>query len=298
MVRAQPVPRVQVTTITTAELSEAERSEALAFLGERPLHTVFMAGLIRDNGLVSPHNRGTFYGCRDTRGRLEGIALIGHATLIEARTQRAVSEFARVAQTHTRTHMIMGEQSGIEQFWNAYADDGQQMNRICRELLLELLDSGEPANEVEGLRPATPADLDLIAPVHAAMAEAEGGVNPLHSDPVGFLARCLRRIEKGRVWVVVEDGRLLFKADVQSETPDVIYLEGVWVAPDMRGTELGRRCMNHLANDFLTRSAAVCVLVNEENSRAQSFYRKCGFRLCSIYETIFLRREMGASTSF
>src|SRR6266851_1145487 len=85
------LPQANVT-VSLIELTEEERNEVLAFLAERPVHTVCIAGFIRDNGLVSPFNRGTFYGCRNSDGRLEGVALIGHATLIEARTARAMAE--------------------------------------------------------------------------------------------------------------------------------------------------------------------------------------------------------------
>ena len=229
------------------ELTEADRAEVLALLAERPVHTVGMAGLIRDNGLVSEHNRGTFYGCRNSEGRLEGVALVGHHTLVEARTRRALAEFALAAQACARTHVIMGEVEAVEEFWNGYADEGREMRRVCREVLFELR---RPAlaglNHLMeeaggGLRLATAEDVDLIAPVHAALAEAESGVNPLDADPAGFVGRCLRRIAQGRTWVVVSGERLVFKADVQADTPEVVYLEGVYVHPAERGTTLGRR---------------------------------------------------------
>ena len=78
-------------------LCQGEETEVLDFLSARPLHTVYMAGFILDNGLVSPLNRGTFYGYRDHTGRLRGVALIGHATLIEARIDAALAAFARAA---------------------------------------------------------------------------------------------------------------------------------------------------------------------------------------------------------
>jgi len=278
--------------VTTYALGEGEREEVLAFLAERPMHTVCMAGLIRDNGVESAHNRGTFYGCRNTSGRLEGVALVGHATLLDARTRRAYREFALAAQVSTRTHVIMGESDAVEEFRGHYADAGQRMRRACRELLFELRRPIEDVCEIAGMRPATPADLDLVAPVHAGLAEAESGVNPLDVDPEGFRARCLRRIEQGRVWVVVsEDGRLLFKADVQAETPEVIYLEGVYVHPAERGSDTGRRCLKQLSRELLLRVRRVCLLVNEENERAHSFYRMCGFRLRGVYDTIFLRLD-------
>lgn len=284
------LPSVELT-VEVEELKDKDCKEVLTFLAERPVHTVCMAGFIRDNGLVSPHNRGTFYACRNSDGRLEGVALIGHATLIEARTPRAIREFALIAQTHPRTHVIMGERSEVEQFWNHYADEGQEMRAACRELLFEVRRAMQTRDAIDGLRRAELDDLDLIAPVHAAMAEEESGVNPLEVDPEGFRARCARRIQMGRVWVLVENGRLMFKADVQSDTPEVIYLEGVWVNPAARGTGLGRKCMRQLCRELLARTRAVCVLANEDNERAHTFYRMCNFKLRSVYDTIFLQKN-------
>jgi len=278
-------------TLTVTELTETETNEVVAFLSERPIHTVIMLGMIRDNGLISEHNRGTFYGCRNSEGRLEGVALIGHATLIETRTRGAIGEFAIIAQIHNHLHLFMAEQEKAEIFWNSYADDGQPMRLACRELLFELKGALETRGSVEGLRLATLDDLHLIAPVHAAMAEAESGINPLETDREGFLARCSRRINKNRVWVVVKDNELLFKTDVQAETPELIYLEGVYVCPSERGTGLGRRCLTELTAELLTRTHSICVLVNEENEKAQAFYRMCGFRCVSRYDTIFLKED-------
>ncbi len=277
-------------TLTVSELTESETSEVVGFLAERPIHTVIMMGLIRDNGLVSENNRGIFYGCRNSKGRLEGVALIGHATLIETRTRGAIQEFALTAQIHNHLHMFMAEQEKAETFWNAYADDGQPMRRVCRELLFELKSSIEVPGKAEDLRLATLDDLHLIAPVHAAMAEDESGINPLKTDREGFLARCSRRISQNRVWVVVKDNQLVFKADIQAETSELIYLEGVYVNPAERGTGLARRCLNTLCADLLTRTRSICALVNEENEKAQAFYRMCGFKCVSSYDTIFLKK--------
>ena len=277
--------------LSVCELDETVTCEVLAFLAERPIHTVCMTGMIRDNGLVSEHNRGVFYGCRNSEGRLEGVALVGHATLIDARTRGAVREFAMTAQLHNRLHMIMAEQERVEEFWNFYADAGQPMRRACRELLFELRSAVETPHKVEGLRQATLDDLELVAPVHAALAEEESGVNPLERDPEGFLSRCARRISKGRVWVIVRDGRLIFKAHVQADTPEVDYLEGVYVAPEHSGTGLARRCLSQLCEEILVRTRSICVLVNEQNERAQAFYRLCGFRRVSNYDSVFLHRD-------
>ena len=37
-------------------------------------------------------------------------------------------------------------------------------------------------------------------------------------------------------------------------------------------------------------TVAVCVLVNEENQRAHTFYRMCNFKMRGVYDSIFLQQ--------
>jgi len=275
-------------TVHVAELDASHEQEVLEFLSERPIHTVAMVGFIHDNGLVSPLNRGTFYGCRNREGQLEGVALIGHATLLETTTDRAAEALAEMAQTCTTAHMIMGEKERINNFWGYYADAGQGMRHAGRELLFELKWPVEALAEVPDLRLATVADLELVVPVHAQMALDESGINPSERDPEGFRQRCARRIEQGRTWVWTETGEIIFKADVASDTSSVIYLEGVWTNAEHRSRGYGLRCMSQLARTLLSRTKSVCVLVNENNKQAHKLYQRAGYKLRAIYDTIFL----------
>jgi ribosomal protein S18 acetylase RimI-like enzyme len=273
-------------------LARGAEAEVVEFLSERPVHAVNLLGLVADNGLVSEHNRGTFYACRDERGRLEGVALIGHATLFEARTPRALRAFARAAQSRRGLHLVLGETGPVAEFWGHYSTAGQPARLACRELLFRL-DRGDIAGEaeaVEGLRPATREDLPLVIPVQARMVEDESGIDPRATDPEGFRRRCERRVDRGRTWVLVEGGRLVFKAEVHAETDRVVYLEGVHVAPEERGRGKGLRCLSQLTRELLGRVESVCLLVDERNEPAHAFYRRAGFRFDCHYDTIFLRR--------
>lgn len=276
-------------SLTVHPLTNEHETEVLVFLGTRPAHTVILAGFIRDNGLVSSLNRGTFYACRDREGRLEGVALIGHFVLFEARSERAIAAFARLAQDCPSAHMILGQQEKVERFWNSFAQAGRAPQRVCRELLFEMRWPNEPCEVVLGLRKATPDDLDLILPVYAAMQES--GINPLEVDPEGFRRRWLRRIEQSRVWVWIENGRLFFNADIISDTPEVIYLEGIYVDPQERDKGYGLRCLSQLSHSLLSRTKTLCLFVNEQNQRAQAFYHKAGFMPRGCYDTIYLHRE-------
>lgn len=270
-------------------LRGGQEDEVLRFLARRPLHTVIMSGLIRDNGLESALNRGVFYAWRNSRGLLQGVALIGHLTLIETRSEAALAAFAELAEAEPRTHTIIGEQKKVERFRRHYFTRRAVPHLLCRELLFEQRYPVADAAVVSLLRLATNDDLAQVAEAHAQVAEIESGVNPMKADPTGYLQRCARRIELGRVWILKNDERLIFKADVVADTPETIYLEGIYVHPQERGKGHGLRCLAWLNRHLLTPSRSVCLLVNERNHAAQSLYRRAGFRLRGSYETVFLK---------
>src|SRR6266571_1755542 len=102
------VPLVSADKERTYPLDDRHTEEVLNFLGARPLHTFIMSSWIRDNGLASSFNRGTFYGCRSPQGRLEGVALIGHITLFETESDSALAAFARLTKNFQSAHAVLG----------------------------------------------------------------------------------------------------------------------------------------------------------------------------------------------
>ena len=275
----------------TMRLRNENETEVLDFLRERALHNAIMMGWVRDNGLESKFNRGTFYGCRDVADALVGVALIGHGIFVDARSENALQEFARLAQEFPRVHLLMGEQEMVERFWTYYAPNGQSQRLLSREVLLELNEPVIAADEAANLRLAHLWDLSRVVPVHAAMAFEESGVNPLLVDPDGFRQRCRRRIEERRTWLLVEQDKLIFKADVISDTAEVVYLEGVYVHPEYRRQGHGSRCLARLTRSLLDRTRSVSVLVNQDRPGAQEFFKQLGFVSRGLYDTIFLRTE-------
>ncbi|HZH91094.1 MAG TPA: GNAT family N-acetyltransferase [Pyrinomonadaceae bacterium] len=273
-------------------LVPGQEYEALGFLAAHPVHNVILSSFISDNGFESSLNRGDFYACRDRSGALSGVALIGHHIIFAGQCAEAIGAFARQARARGESHVIVGERRAVRQFWSSYALAGESPSLVQRELLLEQKWPVAVREPVAGLRLATLADLPHVAAVHAQLAFAESRVNPLETDGAGFLARLARRTEQGRVWVWIEDGRLIFKTDIISDTPDVIYLEGIYVNPAERGRGYGLRCLSQLSRELLRRAKSLCLLVNEQNEEAQSFYRRAGYKLHSHFETIYLSPQV------
>ena len=288
---AQPQlgPRPRPTSPTITALTDADVGEVRAHLRGGSVDTLVMTALIADNGLESPFNRGTFYAARDGAGQLVGVALVGHATLFDTAHEAVIAAFARLTQQYNRAHVVVGVPDKVERFWWHYGPGGQQPRLMCRELFLDLRWPVAALARVPGLRRATLNDLLAVMSVNARLAFTESGVNPLERDPEGFRLRLARRIEQGRVWVWCERERLMFKADVLAETPEVNYLEGIYVHPDERGKGYGARCLSQMGRALLRETKALSLLVNEQNKDAQRFFFRNGYKLRDCYDTIFLQ---------
>lgn len=281
--RALPeTSRLQILTKNNTE-------EVLNFLKERPVHTVVMTSFIQDNGIESKDNRGKYYGYRNQSGKLEGVALIGHTTLIEARSNEPLAAFAIQAQkSETPIHIMMSDGKAIENFWNYFAEINQKPRLVCTELRFELNFPFLVQNCEWDVRPAKPEELEQIAEAHAEVAFIECGVNPLEKDREGFLKRTLKRIEKGRTFVVFENGKLVFKADIAAETAETAYLEGVYVSPEYRGQGIGSVCLSNLSLQLLDRFQNICLLGNEKFTGAHKSFTKAGFKNTDSCQTIFV----------
>jgi len=270
-------------------LDEGTRKEVLEFLNVRPVHTVVMASFINDNGLQNELNRGTFFGYRNAAGKLKGVALIGHSTLVEARSEDALQALAAQARvSETPIHMIMSHGTAAEDFWAHYSRGLREPRLKCVETLFEVNFPFFVQKGSAKLRAAMPAELMPIAEAQAEIAFIESGIDPLVRDREGFLKRVLRRIEQGRVFVVFENDKLVFKADIIAETDDVIYLEGIYVASEHRGKGLGSACLNALTLELLGRVQNVCLLSNVELEVAHRSFLKAGFARSGECVTLFV----------
>ena len=273
--------------VNISSLLPGNEDEVLSAFSAPSLTNVIMSGFVRDNGLVNALNRGRFYACRNQQNELEGVALIGHSILFEAFTENAIQAFATLARREEPAHLLMGEHTAVQKFWNYYAEKEQSPRLICPVVFLHRHELFHQNQSIQGLRPATQKDLEHVVHAQAAMAFETSGVDPLKKDPVGFRERYLRRIEKGRVWVLMRNDRLVFKTDIIADTPEATYIEGVYVSPEERGKGIGRNCVNALGQILLQHTKAIYLFVEQENTRTQSFYQNLGFSVGGQYDLLY-----------
>lgn len=268
-------------------LTASDCDEALRFLSLRPAHTAFLSGLMLDNGAVSPLNRGEFYGYRNGRGELEGVALIGQKNIIEAHSPSAFRAFAHLALADPRLQLICAEEGRMKTLL-AHLERVKVAPRVIyRGLLLEQNEVLEGFEPVAELCHARSEDLDAILAINSAMAFEESGTNPLKRDLRGMTERTRRRIEQGRVWVLAEAGKIVFKADVICLTPQAAFLEGVYTSPQARGRGTASRCLTQLGRILLRSVPSITLVVNQENLRAVNLYHRINYRMRGPYLTLY-----------
>lgn len=272
-----------------SELIAENTAEVLDFLSERPVHTVVMSSFIADNGIVSDLNRGKFHGYRNSLGRLEGVALIGHSTLVEARTPDALAALAQTARkSETPIHLIMSGDDDAAAFWK-YLCGGQSEPRLtCTEALFEVSFPFAVQRSEWQVENATMQNLLQVAEAQAEVAFMESGVDPMAKDREGFLNRVARRIEQNRVFVVMDGEKLVFKADIIAEASGGVYLEGIYVAPNYRSKSVGSKCLASLTLQLLDRAEHICMLSNVDFTSAHRSFERAGYRRSGQCTTLFV----------
>ncbi len=270
------------------QLTDDNTVEVQAFLSVRPVHTVVMSSFIVDNGIESDLNRGKFYGYRNAAGELEGVALIGHTTLVEARSDEALRALAVIARnSETPIHLVMSSGDAANDFWQEMTSGLKQPRLTCTEALFDVSFPFPVRKTDRKVKNADISHLIEVAEAQAEVAFMECGIDPMLKDREGFLKRVARRIEKNRVFIVTDGDELVFKADIIAETDNVIYLEGVWVSEQYRGQGIGSECLANLTLDLLSRAEHICMLSNVEFKGAHRSFEKAGYKNTDHCTTLF-----------
>ncbi|MEW6125948.1 MAG: GNAT family N-acetyltransferase [Acidobacteriota bacterium] len=236
-----------------------------------------MRGLIQDYGISNTAAlRGRLFGYYED-GELLNLALLGHHILIY-KEYEGIKQFAeKAAEINAQGYLVLGPKGQVEEFYACLSELGRQSRMrsdqlwyVCRTLQLK-------ADSVQ-LQLAKPEQLDEIVETHALLVmEQNGGIDPRAKDPEGFRRRALERIEGSRTWVKVEDGKIIFKAELVSESPEAVYLEGIWTHPEYRNQGIGTRCATELVNRFHLQKKAVGILVEPQEITAMHIYERIGF---------------------
>jgi predicted GNAT family acetyltransferase len=195
-------------------------------------------------------------------------------------TPAAILAFAGRARLQgRRCSSVVGPAEVVTELWGMLAPYWGRPREIrARQPVMTI--SGEPAVPPDPLvRQVRPDELDILLPASVDMFTEEVGVSPIGPDGgAAYRARVLELIRAGRSFARIENGRVLFKAEVGSVTPHACQVQGVWVPPDLRGRGIASRGMAAVAKIALASIAPVVTLyVNDYNAPARGAYLRAGF---------------------
>jgi uncharacterized protein len=204
-------------------------------------------------------------------------------------TPDALAAFAeRALSQPRRCATIVGPASSVGPLWRLL-EPRWAPARETRWSQPHLEISGGPAVAPDPLvRRTDGSDLAALYPACVAMYTEEVGVSPeIGGGAELYRARVAQLVAKGWSFARIENGRVVFKAEVAAASPYACQVQGVYVDPSRRGEGLAAAGMAAVVSQALQEIAPVVSLyVNEHNVPARRAYERAGFQQTATFSTV------------
>jgi predicted GNAT family acetyltransferase len=269
-------------------LGPADLPAALDVLATDPVTNVFVEYRTRLTQLDQRWLGGQMWGY-EPEGRLEALCHVGANMVPVAGTPESCAAFARRAAEQRRlSSTIVGPRDAVELLWSDLAGrwgDPRELRWDQPHLEISTAPLVQPDRVV---RRTTAGEVDTLYPACVAMYEEEVGVSPeLDGGRNLYRARVSQLVNRGWSFSRIEDGRVVFKAEVACATPAACQVQGVWVDPDRRNEGLCTRGIAAVVDIALREIApTVSLYVNAHNTAARTAYERVGFRQTATFSTI------------
>ncbi|WP_150238902.1 GNAT family N-acetyltransferase [Nocardiopsis quinghaiensis] len=261
-------------------LGERDREPVRALLDTDPVGNVFVASRLMATG-ISGRSSGTEVWGHVERGRLTALCYSGANMVPVNAGPAAIRSFADHARWRgRRCSSIVGPVDAVSDFWQQVTPAWGPARAIrASQPVLEI--SGEPVVPADPLvRRVRLSEINTLVPACVAMFTEEVGVPPDSGDGgTLYRARVEELVRTGRAFARIENGRVVFKAEIGAVTQHACQVQGVWVHPDLRGRGHSTAGMAAVVNYALAEIAPrVTLYVNDFNTPARAAYQKVGFR--------------------
>ncbi|MBT2491129.1 GNAT family N-acetyltransferase [Streptomyces sp. ISL-96] len=278
-----------LTQTTTRVLDPGELGAALAILESEPVANAFVTSRVQAAGLDPWRLGGEMWGWY-ADGRLRSLCYSGANLVPICATPEAVRAFAdRARRAGRRCSSIVGPAEATGQLWRLLEPSWGPARDVRRHQPLMVTDQPSPDIRPDPrVRRIRKSEIDVIMPACVAMFTEEVGVSPLAGDGgLLYQARVAELVAAGRSFARIDDGKVVFKAEIGAATPQACQIQGVWVAPEYRGRGLSETGMAAVLRYALADVAPVVSLyVNDFNTAARASYRRVGFREVGAFMSV------------
>jgi hypothetical protein len=268
-------------------LTDHDRDEVLALCDRDPIANIFVSARIRAAGIDPSRLGGQLWGYGDG-GQLTALCYSGANLVPVEAGPDAVTAFAsRARMQGRRCSSIVGPADAVSQLWSQLAPawgPPRDVRPVQPVLAMSALSAIEPDPLV---RMVAPRELDVLLPSCIAMFTEEVGVSPIGADGgVAYRARMADLISAGRSFARIDDGKVIFKAEIGAVTPQACQVQGVWVPPEARGRGHAVRGMAAVVRAALQLAPVVTLYVNDFNAPARAAYRRVGFAQAGTFMSV------------
>ncbi|MDX3855799.1 GNAT family N-acetyltransferase [Streptomyces sp. AK02-01A] len=278
-----------MTQTTTRVLDPGELGAALAILESEPVANAFVTSRVQAAGLDPWRLGGEMWGWY-ADGRLRSLCYSGANLVPICATPEAVRAFAdRGRRTGRRCSSIVGPAEATAELWRLLEPSWGPAREVRANQPLMVTERVPAAVAPDPLvRRIRKDELELIMPACVAMFTEEVGISPLSGDGgLLYQARVAELVGAGRSFARIEDGRVVFKAEIGAATSRACQIQGVWVDPEYRGRGLSEAGMAAVVRYALADVAPVVSLyVNDYNTPARAAYRRVGFREVGAFMSV------------
>ncbi|TNM27315.1 GNAT family N-acetyltransferase [Streptomyces sedi] len=270
-----------LTTPSVRVLGPEALGAVLALLNEDPVANAFVTARVLDSHLEPPYLGGEMWG-HYREERLAALCYSGaNLVPVQAEDDSVAAFAARARRQGRRCSSIVGPVDATARLW-ALLEPHWGPAREVRARQPLLVTRSVPAEVPPDplVRRMRRDEMPLVLPAAVDMFTEEVGISPLDADDGGltYQARVAEIVGAGRCFARVEEGRVVFKAEIGAVTPQTCQLQGVWTAPDRRGEGLATRGLATVLRHALDETAPlVSLYANDFNAPALAVYRRLGF---------------------
>jgi len=270
-------------------LTTADRDQALEVCARDTRTNVFVAARILDGALAT--SPGAVLGYEQGSG-LQAICWVSANLVPVGCDGPALAAFAtKMRRWRHHCSSLFGPADMVLPLWDALRPAWGEP-RDVRAYQPVLAMAGPPPPGIPRdpqVRLARFDEVDLVMPAAAAMFTEEIGYPPYRGSGQLYRQGIASLIRAGHTFVRVDDGEVVFKADVGSVALGVAQVQGVWVAPRWRGQGLAGPAMAAVVERVRSEIASVVTLyVNDFNTPARSTYARVGFTEIGSFATVLM----------
>jgi predicted GNAT family acetyltransferase len=271
--------RVKQRSESVRLLDDRDREAALAVCDADPVANVFVASRIRALGLEPARLGAQMWGF-ECNGQLTSLCYAGANLVPVQASSAAVLAFAdRALRQGRRCSSLVGPSAAVAGLWARLRPHWGPPRDVRASQPLMAIEGAPLVPPDPAVRQVHLGELEILMPACVAMFTEEVGVSPLSSDGgAAYRARVTELIRSRRAFARIEDGRVIFKAEVGAATPQACQVQGVWVRPEFRGRGLAAPGMAAVVTEARrTISPVISLYVNDFNTPARATYRRTGF---------------------